>query len=79
MLKNFASHIKEKGEELSVIFKELNNVQYYKPQVWTKCSSISIQFALMLRYSSCQTYQLLLKQQPLPRTVAECLEKINVC
>ena len=32
MLENFASHIKQKGDECSVILKELNNIQYYKPQ-----------------------------------------------
>ena len=31
-LENFASYIKQKGEECSVILKELNNIQYYKPQ-----------------------------------------------
>ena len=44
--------------------KELNNIQYYKPQ--GRFPSILIRFALMLRYSSCQTYKLLLKELPLP-------------
>ena len=32
MLENFESHIKQKGGECSVILKELNSIQYYKPQ-----------------------------------------------
>ena len=31
MLENFASYTKQKGGECSVILKELNNIQYYKP------------------------------------------------
>ena len=66
MLETFASYIKQKGEECSVILKELNNIQYYQPQGRPKFSSILIRFALMLQYSSCQTYKLLLKKLPLP-------------
>ena len=32
MLENFVSYIKQKGEKCSVIFKELNGIQYYKCQ-----------------------------------------------
>ena len=36
MLENFALYIKQKGEERSVILKELNNIQYYKgSDKWT--------------------------------------------
>ena len=49
MLENFAPYMKQKGEEWSVILKELNNIQYYKPQDRPKFSSIFILFALMLR------------------------------
>ena len=52
ILENFASYIKQKGEECSVILDELNNIQYYKPQGRCKFSSILIRFTLMLRYSS---------------------------
>ena len=66
MPENFALHIKQKGEECSVILKELNNIQYYKLQGRPKFSNILIRFALTLRYSSYQTYKLLLKELPLP-------------
>ena len=66
MTESFASYMNQKGEELSVVLKEFNNIQYYKPQGRPKFSSILIQFALMLRYISCQTYKLLLKELPLP-------------
>ena len=42
MLENFASYIKQKGEECSVILRELNNIQYYKPQGRPKFSGILI-------------------------------------
>ena len=48
MFENFASYLKQKGEECSVILKELNNIQYYKPQGRPKFSNILIRFALML-------------------------------
>ena len=66
MLQNLASHIKQIGEERSIILKELNERQHFKPQGRPHYSSVLIRFALMLRYSSCQTYKLLLKELPLP-------------
>ena len=66
MLENFASYVKQKGEEYSIILKELNDIQHYKPQGRPKYSSTMIRFSLLLRYSSCQTYKLLLEQLPLP-------------
>ena len=66
MLENFVSYIKQKGEECSVILKELNNTQYYKRQGRPKFSNILIRLAIMLRYSSCQTHKLLLKELALP-------------
>ena len=65
-LKIFVSYIKQKGEECSVILKELNNTQYYKRQGRPKFSNILIRLAIMLRCSSCQTYKLLLKELALP-------------
>ena len=62
MLENFLSYIKQKLEEWSVTLKELDNIQYHKPPK----SSILIRSALMLRYSPCQTYKLLLKELSLP-------------
>ena len=70
MLENFTSYIKQKGEECSVILNEHNNIQCYKPQGRPKFSSVLIRFALMLRYSSCQTYKLLLKELPLPSSLS---------
>ena len=69
MLENFTSYIKQKGEECSDILKERNIIQCYKPQGRPKFSSILIRFALMLRYSSCQMYKLLLKELPLPSSL----------
>ena len=48
--------------------KEPSNIQYYEPQGRLKFSSILKRFALMLRYSSCQTYKRLLRELPLPST-----------
>ena len=66
MLENFASYIKQKGEECGVILKKLNDFQYYKPQFRSKFFSILILFELMLLHSSCQTYKRLLKEMSLP-------------
>ena len=67
MLENFTSYKKQKGEERSVFLKERNNI--HKPQGRPKLPSIFIRFALMLRYSSCQTYKHLLKELPLPSSL----------
>ena len=66
MLENFASHVRNKGSEYDIILKELNHIQHYKPLGRPKYSSTIIRFALLLRYSSCQTYKLLIEQFPLP-------------
>ena len=66
MLENFASYIRNKGIEYNIILKELTNIQHYQPQGRPPYSSMMIRFALLLRYSSLQTYKLLLKQLPLP-------------
>ena len=66
MLENFASYIRNKGIEYNIILKELTNIQHYQPQGRPPYSSMMIRFALLLRYSSLQTYKLLLKQLSLP-------------
>ena len=65
MSENFASHVRNKGSEYNIL-KELNHIQHYKPLGRPKYSSTIIRSALLLRYSSCQTYKLLIEQFPLP-------------
>ena len=66
MLKNFAAYIKNRGKDFNLILKEINNIQFYKSSGRPKYSTTMIRFSLLLRYSSCQTYKLLLEQLPLP-------------
>ena len=66
MLENFVSHIKNRSDSFSTILSELNSIQHYKPQRRPKFSSSRIHYALLLRYTSWQSYKLLLQQFPLP-------------
>ena len=66
MLKNFFSHIKNRSDSFSSILSELNSMQHYKPQGRPKFSSSMIRYALLLRYTSWQSYKLLLQQFSLP-------------
>ena len=43
----------------------MEEIQHYKFQGHPYYSSMMIEFYLLLRYSSCQTYQLLFEQLPL--------------
>ena len=63
MLENLNSHISTEKEKLSSILEELKSHQIKNKQIY---SSNVLQFALMLRYTSLQTYHLLLKEFPLP-------------
>ena len=61
MLENFASYLESQTENFS-IFDELRKRQLKKNQVY---SSEIIQYALLLRYTSLQSYKLLLDEFPL--------------
>lgn len=84
MLENLLSYIRNKGCDYNIILKELNEVQHYDPKGRPKYSSMIIRFALLLRYSSCQTYKMLLQQLPLPslallkKITSGGIEAINV-
>ena len=66
MLENFPVYLKSKGTEINTILTELNEIKHYKPQGRPTYSSSMIQYALLLRYTSAQSYKLLLDQLPLP-------------
>ena len=63
MLENLPVHFNTEIERLSYILEELNIHQLKKNQVY---SSTIIHFSLMLRYTSLQSYRLLLNELPLP-------------
>lgn len=63
MLENIPAHFNIKVEKLSSILNELNDHQIKKNQVY---SSNIIHFSSMLRYTSFQSYKLLLNEFPLP-------------
>ena len=62
MLENFSSYLESQTENFS-IFYELRKRQFKKNQV---CYSEIIQYALLLHYTSLQSYKLLLDEFPLP-------------
>ena len=62
MLENFPSQLESQTENFS-IFDELRKRQFKKNQV---CFSEVIQYALLHRYTSLQSYKLLLDEFPLP-------------
>ena len=62
MLENFPSYLESQTENFS-IFDELRKRQFKKNQVY---SSEIIQYALLLRYTSSQSYKLQLDEFPLP-------------
>ena len=62
MLENFPSYLESQTENF-LIFDELRKRQFKKNQVY---SSEIIQYALLLRYTSLQSYKLLLDEFPLP-------------
>ena len=62
MLENFPSYLESQTENFS-IFDELRKRQFKKNQVY---SSEIIQYALLLRYTSFQSYKLLLDEFSLP-------------
>ena len=66
VLENFPRYLRSKGEEMNPILKELGDIQHYKPQGRPPYSSELIRYALLLRYTSYQSYKLLLEKLPLP-------------
>ena len=62
MLENFPLYLESQTENFS-IFDELRKRQFKKNQVY---SSEIIQYALLLRYTSSQSYKLQLDEFPLP-------------
>ena len=62
MLENFPSYLESQTENSS-IYEELTKRQLKKKQFY---SSEAIQYALLLRYTSLQSYNLLLDEFPLP-------------
>ena len=71
MLENFPSYLESEIASFS-IFDELRKRQFKKNQVY---SSEVIQYALLLRYTSLQSYKLLLDEFPL--TFISLLNKIK--
>ena len=66
MLKNFASHNKNRSDSFRTILSQLNSIQHYQPQGRTKFSISMLRYALLLRNTSRRSYKLLLQQCPLP-------------
>ena len=63
MLTNFISHMKQVIEDKGEILEEMNNLRYSRV---TEYSPRLIRYALHLRYTSLQSYKLLLEELPLP-------------
>jgi len=67
MLKNFPPYIMNRVTDMSNdVLKELHGMQYLKSKGRPPYSSNLIRFALMQRYTSAQSYKLLLEEMPLP-------------
>ena len=63
MLQNLPNYVKIEGEQTSSIFDELKQIQFQKKP---KYSKNIIRYALLLRYTSLQSYRLIAKDFPLP-------------
>ena len=76
MLENFQTYIKNVEEEdpYSILI-ELQKCQHYKPKGCPPFSADLIHYALLLRYTSRQAYELVLEKFPLPSF--SLLEKIQ--
>ena len=62
MLVNFPPYMKSRGSEMNTILHELNSSQFHKPQGRPQYSASMIRYALLIRFTSCQAYKLLLGQ-----------------
>ena len=63
MLENFPVYLVSYTERISPIFYELQNHMFSKKPV---CSAEIVRYALLLRYTSIQSYRMLLEHFPLP-------------
>ena len=65
---NLVDHIADRAANFppSDILKELRSITFYKPTGRPRYSTSTLQYALLLRYTSRQSYALLLTQFPLP-------------
>ena len=67
MLENFPTYVMNRVNEMSNhVLKELKDIEFIKSKGCPPFSSNIIRFALMQRYTSRQSYQLLLDEMPLP-------------
>ena len=66
MLKSFVSHTKNRSNLVITILSEPKSIQHYKPQARPKFSISMKAFALLLCYTSWQSYKSFLEQFPLP-------------
>ena len=63
MLENFPVYLVSYTERISAIFYELQNHMFSKKPA---CSAEIVRYALLLRYTSIQSYRMLLEHFPLP-------------
>ena len=63
MMQNFPNYIKLEGEQTFSILEELKELKFKKKRIF---SSNVIRYSLLLRYTSLQTYRLLMKEFPFP-------------
>ena len=63
MLQNFPHYVEQKSTAFGEIFDEVKQLRYQKSPVY---SANMIRYALLLRYSSLQTYKLLKEEFKLP-------------
>ena len=66
MLVNFPPYMRNKGSEMNSILQEMGTTQFHKPQGRPQYSASMIRYALLIRFTSCQAYKIMLEQLPLP-------------
>ena len=63
MMQNFQSYIKSEGEQTFNVLEELKELKFKSKRIF---SANIIRYSLLLRYTSLQTYRLLMKEFPFP-------------
>ena len=63
MMQNFQSYIKSEGEQTFNVLEELKELKFKRKRIF---SANIIRYSLLLRYTSLQTYRLLMKEFPFP-------------
>ena len=63
MMQNLPNYIRLEGEQTFSILEELKELKFKKKRIF---SSNVIRYSLLLRYTSLQTYRLLIKEFPFP-------------